>query len=103
FTAEQRTKEIGIKKVLGATVNSLVLNLSNEFIKWVLIANVFAWPATYYLMSTYWLSNFAFRLDISILTFIIAGSSSLIIALLTVSYQAVKAASANPVNSLKHE
>ncbi|MFC1492924.1 ABC transporter permease [candidate division KSB1 bacterium] len=103
FTAEQRTKEIGIRKVLGASTDTLVINLSREFIKWVLIANIIGLPIAYLLMNRYWLSNFAFKITPGISTFAIAFLASVVIALLTVSFQAVKAAVANPVKSLRHE
>ncbi len=103
FTAEQRTKEIGIRKVLGASTDSLVINLSREFIKWVLIANSAALPISYFIMNKYWLSEFAFKISPGIKTFGLAFIASIVIALLTVSFQAVKAAIANPVRSLKYD
>jgi len=103
YTAEQSTKEIGIRKVLGATAGSIVVLLSRNFLKWVLVANVIAWPVTYYVMRNYWLANFPFRIPISLLTFVIAGLITLFIALLAVSYQSIKAAVANPVDSLRYE
>jgi len=102
FMAEQRTKEIGIRKVLGATVSGIAALLSKEFTKWVLAANVIAWPVAYFAMSQ-WLKGFAYRADISILAFILAGILALLIALLTVGYQALRAAVANPVDSLRYE
>jgi putative ABC transport system permease protein len=72
-----------------------------NFIRWVVLANVIAWPVAYYVMKTYWLQNFPFRVNIGLLTFIYAGVLSLVIALLTVSYQSVRAALANPVDSLR--
>ena len=99
FTAEQRTKEIGIRKVLGASVSGIILMLSKEFTKWVLAANVIAWPLAYFTMKQ-WLQNFAYRTAIGFSTFIIAGLLALVIALLTVGYQAIKAARANPVGGL---
>ena len=102
FTAESRTKEIGIRKVLGASVGGIVLMLSKQFTKWILLANCIAWPVAYYFMDR-WLKNFAFRIDIGIWTFMLSGVLVLLIALLTVSYQSVKAAVANPVDSLRYE
>ena len=102
FLAEQKTKEIGIRKVLGASVQSIFLMLSKEFVKWVIIANIIAWPVAYYFMNN-WLQDFAYRIEISWWFFIAAGSIVLLIALATVSFQAVKAATANPVKSLRYE
>ncbi|MBA4850878.1 ABC transporter permease [Emticicia sp. BO119] len=102
FTAEQRTKEIGIRKVLGASVGSIVGMLSGDFVKLVLIAAVVAFPIAGWVM-TDWLKNFAYRIDIGIPIYIIAGVAAALIALLTVSYQAIKAALMNPVKSLKTE
>jgi putative ABC transport system permease protein len=103
YTAEQSTKEIGIRKVLGATASSIVVLLSRNFLKWVLVANLIAWPVTYYVMKNYWLANFPFRIPISLLTFFMGGIIALFIALLTVSYQSIKAAVANPIDSLRYE
>jgi putative ABC transport system permease protein len=102
FVTEQRTKEIGIRKVLGASVAEIVALLSKEFVKWVLIANVVAWPVAYYVMNN-WLKNFAYRTDMSIWIFAVSGILALLIALLTVSSHAIKAATANPVEALRYE
>jgi len=102
FTAGQRTKEIGIRKVLGANTPGLFLLLSKEFLKWVIVANIIAWPLAYFAMNK-WLQNFVYHADIGYKVFILSGISALIIALLTVSYQTIKATLTNPVNSLKHE
>ena len=102
FTAEQKTKEIGIRKVLGAPVSGLALLLSKEFTKWIIAANIFAWPIAYFVMNK-WLQNFAFRVSIGIGTFLLAASLALLIALTTVSYQSLKAALANPIESLRYE
>jgi len=103
FTAEQSTKEIGIRKVLGASAGNIVLQLSKGFVKWVLIANLIAWPVTYFIMNNYWLINFPFKFPLGIELFLIAGGISLLIALLTVSYQSLKAALADPIKALKYE
>lgn len=102
FTAEQRTKEIGIRKVLGASVPNIVLLLSRQFTKWVLLANVIAWPVAFFTMRT-WLQSFAYRIDMGIWIFILSGVIALGMALLAVSMKAVKAATANPVQSLRYE
>ncbi len=102
FTAEQRTKEIGVRKVLGATVSNIVTMLSKEFLILVALANLIAWPAAYYLMHK-WLEDFAYKTELGIGVFVTAGLMVLVIALLTVSFQAVKAAMANPVKSLRYE
>jgi putative ABC transport system permease protein len=102
FTAGQRTKEIGIRKVLGASVPGVVLLLSKDFTKLVLMALVLAIPVAWYLMDS-WLSGFAYRISLGVDSFLIAGMVSLAIAWLTVSYQSVKAAIVNPVNSLRRE
>jgi len=102
FTAESRTKEIGIRKVLGSSVTGIVLMLSKQFTKWVLVANLIAWPIAYYFMDK-WLQNFAYRIRPDILTFALSGILVLAIALLTVSFQSTKAATANPVDSLRYE
>jgi len=102
FTAEQRTKEIGIRKVLGASVSGIIMLLSRNFVKWVLAANVLAIPIAYIAMNR-WLQNFAYRTHIGIWTFVISVAMALMIALISVSYQSVKAATANPVDSLRYE
>ena len=102
FTAEQRTKEIGIRKALGATTSNIVTLLNKEFIKWVLMANLIAWPVAYYAMNR-WLQSFAYRTSIGPGIFIFSAAVALLIAMLTVSFQAIKAAIANPVNALRYE
>jgi putative ABC transport system permease protein len=102
FATEQRTKEIGIRKVLGASVMEICSLLTKEFVLLVVLANVFAWPVAYYAMSR-WLEDFAYRVDIGWWVFALAGGSALAVALVTVSFQAVKAALANPVEALRYE
>jgi len=102
FTAEQRTKEIGIRKVLGASVPGIVGMLLREFSKWVIISSIIAWPVAYFAMKK-WLQNFAYRIDLGVWTFVLSGLAALAVALLTVSYQSIKAATANPVDSLRYE
>jgi ABC-type antimicrobial peptide transport system permease subunit len=102
YLIERRTKEIGIRKVLGASVPKIVMMLSREFLKWVLIANVIAWPVAYYFMDR-WLQNFAYRTNIAIGTFLLSGVLAIFIAILTVSFQSIKAAVSNPADSLRYE
>ncbi len=102
FAAERRTKEIGVRKVLGASVASVVTLLSREFARLVLLANLLAWPLAYLVMSS-WLDDFAYRIDIDVWSFVLAGGLALAVALLTVSLQALKAAVMNPVKSLRFE
>jgi putative ABC transport system permease protein len=102
FTTEQRIKEIGIRKVLGASVPNVVVLLSKEFTKWVILANLIAWPVAYYAMNM-WLKNFAYRIQLGLWVFILSGIIALGIALLTVSAKSIKAAITNPVNCLHYE
>jgi putative ABC transport system permease protein len=102
FTAEQRSKEIGIRKVLGASVSEIIFLLSKKFTVWVLIANFIAWPIAWYAINQ-WLQNFAYRVTISPWTFFLAGLLSFFIALFTVSYKSIRAASVNPVEALRYE
>ena len=102
YAAEQRRKEIGVRKVLGATVSQLTQLLSKEFLKLVLIASFIAFPVAWWTMNQ-WLQSFAYRITISWWIFVMAGISALMVALLTVSAQAIKAAVANPVTSLRSE
>ncbi len=102
FMAEVKTKEIGIRKVMGASTGSVTLLLSGTLIRWIILANLIAWPVAWYVL-TKWLQNFAYRIDISVWTFLLAASLALIIALLTVSWQTIQAATANPIDSLRYE
>ena len=102
FSIARRTKEIGIRKVLGVSVRGVVTLLSGDFIKLVLAANLLAWPAAWYAMNA-WLQDFAYRITLDWRVFVLAGGVALVIALATVSTQAIKAALANPVDSLRYE
>jgi putative ABC transport system permease protein len=102
FTSEQRAKEISIRKVMGASMSQVVVLLSGNFTKLVLISFVIATPAAWYGMNK-WLQGFAYRVEISILTIAIGGLVALVIAWLTISMQALKAAKSSPVNSLRAE
>lgn len=102
FVTEQRTREIGIRKVLGATPTQIVGLLSREFATWVVISNLIAWPVAYFVMKE-WLGNFAFRIHLSVGFFAVAGTLTLVIAFITVGVHAWKAAAINPAKSLKHE
>ncbi len=102
FLTQQRTKEIGIRKILGATASSIVVLLSKEFITLVVISNVIAWPVAYYVVHK-WLQNFAYRIDLNIGTFLFAGFLALIITLFSVGYQAVKASLIKPAGALRYE
>ncbi|HTY37611.1 MAG TPA: ABC transporter permease [Bacteroidota bacterium] len=102
FTAERRTKEIGVRKVLGASTSGIVALLTREYLILVLLANLLAWPVAYVVMNR-WLQDFAYRVDIGVATFLVAGLVSALIAMLTVSYHALRAAGANPVEALRYE
>ena len=102
FMAERRTKEIGIRKIVGASVKDVVFMLSRDFTKWVLLSNVIAWPAAYFVMKKL-LERYAYRTHIGWEIFLLSGLTALFIALLTVSYQAIKAARAHPADSLRYE
>jgi putative ABC transport system permease protein len=102
LSARSKTKEIGIRKVFGASVTGMTTLFSKQFIKVVMISCFIAWPVAYYFMNK-WLQNFAYRVPLSIWIFLLSGFAALVIALLTVSYQTIKAATANPVDSLRYE
>lgn len=102
FSVEKRVKEIGVRKVLGARALDIVALLSKDFMRLVLLANLIALPLTYILINK-WLQSFAYRIDLSVWIFIVSGLAVLVISLLIVSYQTVKAAMANPVDSLRYE
>ena len=102
FTTEQRSKEIGVRKVLGASVSGIVILLSKEFTRWVLLANIIAWPVAWMVMNN-WLRNFAYKTSMEIWIFILAGFTALVIAICTVCVHTIKAAMANPVKTLRYE
>jgi putative ABC transport system permease protein len=102
LSASRRTREIGIRKVLGATVPRLLGVISREHLFLVILGNVVAWPIAYFTVNQ-WLQNFAYRIQPGIGSFLLAATAALVIALLTVSYQGIKAALANPVDSLRYE
>lgn len=101
-TVERRTKEIGIRKVLGAGIGGLVLLLSKTYLKFVLLANVLAWPAAYFLMRR-WLNDFAYRIDITVGIFAVSTAAAVLISLFTVSFHSIRAASSDPVKALRYE
>jgi putative ABC transport system permease protein len=102
YIAAQKTKEIGIRKVLGARASEIVVLLSKDFSRWVLLANLFAWPAAY-VITAKWLQGFAYRIRLGAAPFLLASVAALAVALLTTSFQAVKAAAANPATAIRHE
>jgi putative ABC transport system permease protein len=102
FSAERRTKEIGVRKVLGASAPAIAGLLSREFVKWVAIANLVAWPVAFF-AAKQWLQGFAYRVPVGLAPFALSAALALVIALITVSYQAVRAALSDPVKSLRYE
>ncbi|MFO7827982.1 MAG: FtsX-like permease family protein, partial [Bacteroidales bacterium] len=102
FTAEQRTKEIGIRKVMGASVTGIIRLINKEFIKLVILSNIIAWPVAWYFMRN-WLNNYTYRIDLTLWPFLISALIAISIALISVSYQALKASRTNPVNALRYE
>ncbi len=102
YTAEQRTKEIGIRKVMGASVSTIVKLINQEFLILVLFSNIIAWPIAWYFMKD-WLNNFDYRIDLTIWPFLLSGVIAIIIAILSVSYKALRASRTNPVDALRYE
>jgi putative ABC transport system permease protein len=102
FMTERKTKEIGIRKAIGASTSRIIVILSSQFLKWVLIANLIAWPVVYFALNK-WLQNFAFHIEQNVFYFLLAGIVALAVAQLTILYQAFTAARTNPVESLRYE
>ncbi|MFC1726612.1 ABC transporter permease [candidate division KSB1 bacterium] len=102
FMAEQRTREIGIRKVLGASISNIVLLLSREFILLVAVSNIIAWPVSYYFLNK-WLQNYVYHAELGVMVFLVSAFTAILIALITVSFQAFKAASSDPVKSIRIE
>ena len=102
FMAEKRTKEIGIRKVLGSSVSNITVLFSKDFVRLIVLANGLAWPIAYFALHK-WLQSFAYRIDLQLEIFIFSGICTILIAFLTVSYQSIRAALADPVNSLRNE
>ena len=102
IATEQRTKEIGIRKVLGASIGGLIFQLSKGFAKLVMVAFIISTPITYFFMND-WLQNFAYQISIGPTVFIFAGILSLAVSILTVAYHSIKAAISNPIESLRYE
>ena len=102
FSVERRTKEIGIRKAIGASAREIVILLSRDIAKLVLLANLIAWPVAYYAAEN-WLQNYPFRTSVSIWVFVIASFAALLIAWFSISYQALQASRSNPVDALRYE
>ena len=102
FSAVQRTKEIGIRKVLGASAPGIAILLARDLTKWVVLANLIAWPAAFFFMNG-WLKNFAYRASIGWESFLLSAILAALVALATVSYQSLKTAVSNPADSLRYE
>jgi putative ABC transport system permease protein len=101
-STQRRTKEIGIRKVIGASVSGILVMLSKDFAKWIVLANIFALPLAWYAMH-HWLQNFAYRIDMHWWLFALSGSIALLLALITVSFQALKTTMMNPTEALRYE
>jgi putative ABC transport system permease protein len=102
FTAQQKRREVAVRKVLGAPVGSIVFMMSKDFARWVLMSNIIAWPLAYFIMKN-WLNNFVYQTEINWLVFVFSGLTALVIAMITVSFHVLHAAGTNPVLALKYE
>ena len=102
FTTQQRRREVAIRKVMGSSVRSIVLLLAAEFTRWVLFANLIAWPLAWFAMNK-WLQNFVYQTNMNLLYFIGSGLLALTIAFITISFQTIRAANINPVDALQYE
>jgi putative ABC transport system permease protein len=103
YTTEQKTKEIGIRKVLGASAGSILSHLGKKYVRWLILASIIAWPVAYYTMQKWLQDNFVYRIKIGIITFIFSAAVAFAITLISVGFQTIKAATANPVDSLRYE
>jgi putative ABC transport system permease protein len=102
YISEQRTKEIGIRKIVGASITSITTLLTKEFFLWIFLANLFAWPIAYFTLNR-WMQNFAYKINIGLEIFLLSGGLAALIAIITISYRVIKTANLNPVDSLKYE
>jgi len=102
YNSNQRTKEIGIRKVNGARISDIVYLLAKESLRWVVLANIIAWPLAFWAVSQ-WLQNFAYRINITVWPFLTAATAAFVISLLVILSQTIKAANANPIDSLRYE
>jgi putative ABC transport system permease protein len=102
FTTQQRKREVAIRKVMGSSVRSIVMLLAKEFTRWVLFANLIAWPLAWFAMHK-WLQNFVYQTNMNLLYFIGSGLLAFVIAFVTISFQTIKAANINPVDALQYE
>jgi putative ABC transport system permease protein len=102
FNTQRRTREIGIRKVLGASTGKITRMFIKDFIKWILLSNMISWPLAWYAIS-HWLQDFTYKVNLGIVIFVISGILSVFVALITIIFQCLKAASVNPAHSLKQE
>jgi putative ABC transport system permease protein len=102
FVAQQKSKEIGIRKIHGASIQSIMVFLTKQFSYWVLLANIIAWPLAYYFLDG-WLTNFYYRIGMPYWVFLVSGIMALLVAILTVSYRAYRAAASDPLDAIKYE